>query len=359
MSDATDRSRRVSDATGSSPRVSDAAGSETTRPEREDRVAGALVGMAAGDALGAGYEFAPPPRGEVAMIGGGLGDFAPGEWTDDTSMAVCIAEVTATGRLGLDPIGERFLAWLHSGPPDIGISTAAVLRAADAARASSADTAEEHPAGAAAALATAAARYLADHPRGGAGNGALMRTAPVALLHLGDDAGLATDARAVAELTHADPLAGDSCVLWCVAIDRAVREGRFDGVHDALAQLPAPRRARWAAALADAEEQPLGTFTANGFTVTALQAAYAAVVQTPVPAADPAGHLEAALTAAVRIGGDTDTVAAIAGMLLGARWGATAVPSAWYRMLHGWPGLRAEDLEQLALRTAFSPPGTG
>lgn len=317
------------------------------RTRAQDRVAGALVAMAAGDALGAGYEFATPPRGEVAMIGGGLGDFAPGEWTDDTSMAVCIAEVTASGRLDLEAIGARFLDWLRSGPADIGISTAAVLRSARSAG----------------ALPAAAAAYLADHPRGGAGNGALMRTAPVALNHLGDDAALAADARAVAELTHADPLAGDSCVLWCVAIDRAVREDRLDGVHDGLALLPEERRARWAAALADAEEQPLSTFIDNGFTVTALQAAYGAVVQTPVPTADPTGpaayptgHLEAALTASVRIGGDTDTVAAIAGMLLGARWGAAAVPDPWRSMLHGWPGLRAEDLERLALRTAFGDP---
>jgi len=56
--------------------------------------------------------------------------------------------------------------------------------------------------------------------------------------------------------------------------------------------------------------------------------------------------------AGVRIGDDTDTVAAIAGALLGARWGASAVPDAWRRMLHGWPGLRADDLGQLALLTA-------
>jgi ADP-ribosyl-[dinitrogen reductase] hydrolase len=63
---------------------------------QQDRMAGTLLGMAAGDALGAGYEFEKSPRGEIGMIGGGLGDFAPGEWTDDTSMAVCIAQVTAT-----------------------------------------------------------------------------------------------------------------------------------------------------------------------------------------------------------------------------------------------------------------------
>jgi ADP-ribosyl-[dinitrogen reductase] hydrolase len=89
--------------------------------------AGSLLGMAAGDALGAGYEFASSPQGEIAMIGGGLGDFAPGEWTDDTSMAVCIVEVTARGRVDLEAIGDRFLDWYRAGPADIGISTAAVL----------------------------------------------------------------------------------------------------------------------------------------------------------------------------------------------------------------------------------------
>jgi ADP-ribosyl-[dinitrogen reductase] hydrolase len=84
--------------------------------------------------------------------------------------------------------------------------------------------------------------------------------------------------------------------------------------------------------------------------VTALQAAYAAIVQTPVPEAAPARHLQHALDAAVRIGHDTDTVAAIAGMVLGARWGASAVPARWREMLHGWPGLHADDLSRLALR---------
>ena len=279
------------------------------------------------------------------MIGGGLGGFAPGEWTDDTSMAVCIAEVAATGMVDLEAIGERFLAWQRSGPADIGISTAAVLGQA----AIGAD------------LPAAAAAYFAEHPEGAAGNGALMRTAPVALAHLGDDAAIAAAARAVAELTHADPLAGDSCVLWCVAIDRAVRQGRLDGIHDALALLPEERRGFWAAAVAEAEQRPAGTFTGNGFTVTALQAAYAAVVQTPIPEDLPARHLQHALVAAVRIGHDTDTVAAIAGMLLGARWGASAVPFAWRRMLHGWPGLDASDLVRLAILTANQgrPDGSG
>ena len=63
-----------------------------------DRAAGVLLATAAGDALGAGYEFTHPAEDvEITMIGGGLGGFEPGEWTDDTSMALAVARVTAAG----------------------------------------------------------------------------------------------------------------------------------------------------------------------------------------------------------------------------------------------------------------------
>ena len=67
-----------------------------------DRAIGVLLGTAAGDALGAAYEFGPPrgPELEVAMVGGGSFGWEPGEWTDDTSMAIAIAEVAATGQVG-------------------------------------------------------------------------------------------------------------------------------------------------------------------------------------------------------------------------------------------------------------------
>jgi hypothetical protein len=106
----------------------------------------------------------------------------------------------------------------------------------------------------------------------------------------------------------------------------------------------------------------------NGFVVTALQAAYAAIRQTPVPADDPARHLQDALVAAVRIGHDTDTVAAIAGGLLGARWGASAVPATWreFALIDRWQRVRprpgsysslivATDHEESALSEEHAP----
>jgi ADP-ribosyl-[dinitrogen reductase] hydrolase len=93
---------------------------ELTTAQR-DRACGALLGTAAGDALGAGYEFdrLPGPDEPAGMIGGGLGPFKPGEWTDDTSMAVAIAEVAATGANlryegVLNHIAERWHWWAKS-----------------------------------------------------------------------------------------------------------------------------------------------------------------------------------------------------------------------------------------------------
>jgi ADP-ribosylglycohydrolase len=320
---------------------------------QQDRAAGVLLGQACGDALGVPYEFKARLRDDElpTMKGGGLGPYDPGEYSDDTQMAVCIAEVAATGADvrtpdALDAIAERFLDWRARGASDIGLQTSSVLGASRDGEGRPAERMR--------------AASLALHERTGktAGNGALMRTGPVALAHLGDDDALAEAARAVAELTHADPLAGDSCVLWCIAIDRAVRERRLDGVYDGLPLLPAARREQWRAWLEEAERQPPSAFNPNGFTVRALQAAWSAISRTDLPPADPAVgsfaclHLQHALDAAVRAGDDTDTVAAIAGALLGARWGASAVPFGWRRIICGWPNHRAGTLVRLAIKAA-------
>jgi ADP-ribosylglycohydrolase len=302
-----------------------------------ERAAGSLLGLAAGDALGAGYEFHPSGPARAEMVGGGLGGWEPGEWTDDTQMAICIAQVTQSGPPDPHPVGERFLAWYREGQKDVGNQTAVALGRSHGAE----------------DLAGHARDYFEMNPRGAAGNGSLMRTAPVALAHLGDDESIASSAAAISELTHGDPLAGEACVLWCVAIDRAVREERLDGIRDGLDLLQQDSRDRWITWIKAAETQPPSSFNPNGFVVTALQAAHAVITQTPVPDGDSRLHLADSLYAAVEIGWDTDTVAAIASSMLGARWGASAVPGQWRDTLHGWPGYRADDLVRLAVATVM------
>lgn len=301
-----------------------------------DRAAGALLGLAAGDALGAGYEFGAPPTGDADFIGGGLGDWAPGEWTDDTQMAICVAEVAATGVLDATAVAERFLGWYATDPSDVGIQTRDVL--------GSARTPDD-------VAARAAARF-ARLPDSCAGNGSLMRTAPVALAHLGDDDAIVAAAHEISALTHADPIAGEACAIWCIAIDRAVREARIDGVWDGVDLLPDASQPRWADWLHEAEAKPPATFNPNGYVVTALQAAWSAIRHTAAASNPSCLHFQHALHAAVRVGHDTDTVAAIAGSLLGARWGSTAVPIRWRALLHGWPGYRTADLVRLAVLAA-------
>lgn len=304
---------------------------------RNDRIAGVLVGLAAGDALGAGYEFGPAFKGSVEMKGGGPFDWEPGEWTDDTQMAICIAEQSATGILDPSAVGDRFIVWSREAT-DIGNQTRAVL--------SEAILGADLPG-------VAAARFH-QHPRHSAGNGSLMRTGPVALPYLGDRDRIAEAAVAVSALTHADPLAIDACVVWTIAVGEAVETGEIPEVRIGLDHLPADRRDRWAEIVGEAEAQRPGVFTPNGFVVTALQAAWSSITHTPVPADRPGRHLETTLENAVRIGHDTDTVAAIAGTLLGAVWGASAVPDRWQEVMHGWPGYRTSDLMRLAL--AAIPP---
>lgn len=307
--------------------------------EQRDRAAGVLLGAACGDALGVPYEFAARLHETAVpeMIGGGLGPYEPGEYSDDTQMQACVAEVAARGHglrseLALDGVAIRFMRWYREGASDIGAQTRQVFAAV------------ERTGGTSSAMRKAAAALHARTGRS-AGNGSLMRTGIVALPYLDDPSAMAEAARLVSGLTHFDDLAGDACVLWCSGVRRAVLDATFDGVREGLAYVPPDRRDRWAAWLDEAEAAPPHHFSPNGFVVPALQAAWSAIGRTST--------LPDGLTAAVRAGDDTDTVAAIAGALLGARHGA-AVPTAWRAAVHGWPGLTADDLVELAVRATGS-----
>lgn len=321
-------------------------------PLQNDRAAGVLVALAAGDALGAGYEFgAPLPDGaEVTMKGGGPFGFAPAEWTDDTSMAIPIAQAlleSASGAGSSSPAALTMVvrAWTSwaAEAKDVGAQTSAVIAAARRL-ASAAGRSKVH---AADFTGAAAADFHARTGRS-AGNGSLMRTAPLALASLDREPGeLMAAAGVMSALTHADPDAQEACGLWCVAIRNAVLTGRLD-VRSGLTLLPAERASVWLERIETAERSRPRDFTRNGWVVEAFQGAWSAIHYAGLSASGPA-RLRAALEEAVRGGRDTDTVAAIAGGLVGAAYGYTAVPFEWRRRLHGWPGLRARDLMILGM----------
>lgn len=304
----------------------------------KDRIQGVLLATAAGDALGSAYEFEPPrgPELEVDMVGGG--PWERGEWTDDTAMAIAIAEVAATGvdlrdAEAQDAIVTRWVDWSHTAK-DVGIQTRLVLQAAARGGAVTA------------ANARAASAHFHQQSGRSAGNGSLMRTAPVALAYLDEEDAMVEAARAISGLTHYDPDAGDACVLWCCAIRHAVLTEDIDA-RIGLRHIGSERRQLWQQRLDAAEAGPPASFPNNGWVVTAMQAAWSAITTTSMPETK-TDHLRLALDAAVRAGYDTDTIAAIAGGLLGAAYGASAVPDEWRAVLHGWPGLTADDLVALA-----------
>lgn len=324
---------------------------------QRDRAAGVLLGQACGDALGVPYEFTGLRRGErPQMKGGGLGPYAPAEWSDDTQMAVCIAQVAATGAdltsgPALAQVAQAFERWRSDGATDIGRQTASVIDASarfisgSAVHASMSrwDLGREWVE----TYRAVAQRYCDEHALS-AGNGGLMRGGVVGLTRLDDREATAAAARAVAALTHADPLVLDSCVLHAEAIRVAVLEGRLD-LLAGLDLLPADRRPQWTDWVESASGAQPASIEANGSTFGALRAAWAAITSTDD--GEPM-HVRRALEAAVGAGHDTDTVAAIAGAMLGARYGVSGIPATWRRQVHGWPGLRARDLVELSLRTA-------
>ena len=366
-----------------------------------DRVEGVLLGQAVGDAMGAPYEPGDIPfTGTPEVLGGGFGNYAPGEWSDDTQMSLYIARVAATGadltsREALDEIARGFCRWVAlDGASDVGVQTRRVLGAVVDGR--------DEP-GIAARMRAAAADLDAATRRTG-GNGALMRNGIVGLTRLNDRRATAASARAVAELTHADPLAGDCCVIHAEMIRSAVmgppwRGGPLPGATAAMRTLdliPAERRHYWrdlfdGGILSDSRclEPPSG----DGFTVHALGHATLALAfvnqvladrtarpagasgrgEAPTANEAPAGESRSARTRADRAdrmgrilvraleaSEDKDTVAAIAGALAGSHLGASALDPAWVEAIHGLPRRpdgaerRARDLRELARATALA-----
>lgn len=334
-------------------------------PLQLDRAVGAIVASATGDALGSAYEFGPGLSDrEVPDFGTGVFGHERGEWTDDTAMAMPILEALARGESLLDAdalatIVGRWLEWSATAK-DVGVQTRSVLGRLGG------DHSE----------AAARRAALAVHERSGrsAGNGSLMRTGPVALGFLGDglEPALVEAAGRIARLTHHEQDNVDAVVLWSLAVRHAIRTGEFDptvglewvgvsveGVSTSstngggstsgggVSTGSTGDRERWAALIDEAlapGARPRDFRAKNGWVVKAFQGALAAVAG--------ASDVRDALIRAVRGGGDTDTVAAIAGSLAGAVWGATQVPLGWQRLLHGWPGHDANDLTRLGVLAA-------
>jgi ADP-ribosyl-[dinitrogen reductase] hydrolase len=281
-----------------------------------DRYDGALLGLAAGDALGTTVEFRRPGTFEPVtdIVGGGPFNLEPGQWTDDTSMALCLAE-SLLERGGFDPVDQlqRYVRWFRHGHHsstgrcfDIGNTVRdALTRFEDTGDPWSGST-DPHA----------------------AGNGSLMRVAPIPLFFLEVPEVAIARAADSSRTTHGAHEAVDACRYYC-----GLMIGALQGLskEELVSPLFTPVAAQWV-------QQPLapkieaiarGSFLrkeppdiqGSGYVVHSMEAALWAFARST-------SFRDGALLA-VNLGDDADTTGAIYGQLAGAFYGAEAIPAAW------------------------------
>ena len=272
-----------------------------------DRALGAFLGLAIGDAVGTTLEFHSRDARPLLedMTGGGPFALPPGAWTDDTAMALALADsLAATGTLDCRDLMDRFVRWWQDGEYSC---TGACFDIGNATRG-------------------ALGRYLrtgdpfagSTDPRT-AGNGSLMRLAPVALRFWNDPSRLADTAADQSRTTHGAAEAVDACVAFAELLAEAIAGSPraallaprpFEGVP-AVAGIMA---GRWRGGARN-------EIRSSGYVVHTLEAALWSVART--------ADFRNAVLLAANLADDADTVAAVTGQLAGALYGLSGIPGHW------------------------------
>lgn len=291
-----------------------------THPHLMDHARGALLGLAVGDAIGTTLEFRRRGSFEpiTDMVGGGPFGLEPGRWTDDTSMALALADsLLECG--GHDPADQlrRYVRWWRHGDYSC---TGTCFDIGNTVR---------H------ALSTFGATGQTDagptHPHS-AGNGSIMRLAPVVLFFAPDAAAVSDMAAASSRTTHGAPEAVDACRI----LAEVVRRGLLGGARsEVLAPVPGPRVSDRLAAVASGSLRELTEtdVRGTGYVVDSLEAALWAVATTD--------SFRDAVLRAANLGDDADTTAAVAGQVAGALYGESGIPRPWLERLAWTDRLRS------------------
>lgn len=284
--------------------------------ERIERYRGALLGLAVGDALGTTLEFKSPGSFEPIedIVGGGPFHLQPGQWTDDTSMALCLAESLIECR-GFDPADQmqRYVRWYRAGHLsstgecfDIGNTTRTALHRFMQTRDPYAGPADPNT----------------------AGNGSLMRLAPVPLAFASRPAQAIEMCGASSRTTHGARNAVDACRYYGALIAGAVegttkedlRSARFTPIERYWDEHPLAPDIDSVARGSFKERQP-PEIRGTGYVVEALKAALWAFYRS--------NSFREGCLLAVNLGNDADTTGAIYGQLAGASYGERGIPESW------------------------------
>lgn len=281
--------------------------------EMIERYQGCLLGLAVGDALGTTLEFKPRGTFEPIddMVGGGCFDLEPGQWTDDTSLALCLAE-SLIEKKGFDPYDQmnKYLLWYRTGYMsstgtcfDIGGTTRAALEAFEK---------------------TGDPFSGPTDPRS-SGNGSLMRLAPVPMFFFPDRDAMIFYAGESSRTTHGSQACIDACRLFASILFNAFSGMDKERVlfdHDMnIVQSPAIREIAGGAYRDKTEDRIQG----SGYVVKSMEAALWCFYTTD-------SFREAVLKAA-NLGDDADTTAAICGQISGAFNGTPNIPAPWLQHL--------------------------
>lgn len=278
-----------------------------------DRYRGALLGLAAGNSLGLCVEGWP--SAEIrSRYPRGVREIDPEElklpWDDDLAQAVIIAEaILEHDTLGHDDLATRLMAWFESNGRGMGGQTRAVISALRQGM-----------------LPSEAARLVWERHGGQpAGNGAVMRCAPVAMRWPGNSTKLLRETANSARVTHHDPRCAWSAFAVNLAVAEALngRTASIDSIADTLECAGVgPHTLRAARKVSGRSVERLRLDgAAIGFTLKAMQAGLWCL--------EHAADFEESLVAVIQAGGDTDTNGAVAGAILGALHGAGSIPDRW------------------------------
>ncbi|MDR5900424.1 ADP-ribosylglycohydrolase family protein [Halomonas vilamensis] len=290
------------------PKISHVAITPLNDDARLNRYRGALLGLAVGDALGTTLEFCARDRFPLhtEMLGGGAFHVAPGEWTDDTAMALCLADSLLTCQ-GFDPHDQltRYVRWWREGYMacqgrciDIGMATQEALRRFERTQDVNAGSTEVNR----------------------SGNGGIMRLAP-AVMVAQSEAQAIMFAIESSHTTHASPDCLDAAALFGSLLWRLLQGEPLRQVLVNIPALPARSDSILAIQAGLFRELPREEISSSGYVIDTLEAALWCCWQAP--------SLEAALILAANLGDDADTVATVTGQLARAAWGADQIPARW------------------------------